>query len=927
MSVPARNPNSPAADHADLSGTTLDRYNLEAFLGAGSMGRVYRAVHTVTLRPCALKLLPDELVKHPGFISHFRAEAQMLAKLNHPNVVQIYTGCEAQSRFFLEMEYIDGGDLQKHVTEAGTANGKGLPEAEVEKIARSVVSALDYAHRHGIIHRDLKPANILLSKTGDVKVSDFGLAAVIGEEHHRNIVQATVSSFTLAKVTSMETIPSQSASGSGSFAGTILYMSPQAMRADPPDPRDDLFSLGIVVYYMLTGRTPSINYTPVSRQRRQLKYNWDPFIATCLAEERGDRFASAAAAEKALMRLRKRRTKWFLAATATAAVALSALGGAFAIHHFQRPLEHPVTPPVGIVTPPPKDQIEEVLAQQTIRFEPVAKQITTMVPVPLVAKASSGLPVQFVVVKGSAIIADSKLTAREAGEIKVRALQNGDAHYAPASPVEYTVQAIAGPTVPPASATDQRKAQTIVIDGIPEKIFPHTAFDINAHSNSGLPISLSVTSGPAKINGRQLSISGAGRVILHAEQSGNTAFLPARAVDKEFLVNDAVAESDSKGKALEPRKNGPLVPRDEGPPGPSGDENHQQARQVFEKAAAGNADAMYKLGTLYDNGQGGPEDNQIAQRWYEKAAGAGSADAMFKLGALYDNGLNAPRDDAKARQWYEKAAAAGSAKAMSRLGVLYYSGKGIARDYERARRWFEKGANGGNAEAMSNLGVFYENGIGVPRDYGQARQWYEKGAVAGSAEAMSNLGTLYQNGVGVNKDSEQALQWYGKAAAAGNVGAMYDLGLLYERGLGVKQNWTLALQWYNKAVAAGSASAMRHMGALYQNGTGVTQDYEQALQWYGKAAAAGSVEAMYYLGYLYSGGQGVKGVKLDRQKSREYYEKAAAAGNTKAMVALGSIYEDGAGVPKDNQQARKWYEKAAAGGEVDAKNRLRSMGK
>ena len=166
----------------------LDRYRIDGLLGAGGMGEVFKGAHVVTQRRCALKLLPEELCRQPNFVTRFHAEAKTLARLNHPHVVQIYTGGESEGRFFLEMEYVDGGDLQRRVLEYCKLTGSGLPETEVRRVTDAVLSALSYAHGQGIVHRDLKPANILLSSAGDVKVSDFGLAAVVGEDLHRTLV-------------------------------------------------------------------------------------------------------------------------------------------------------------------------------------------------------------------------------------------------------------------------------------------------------------------------------------------------------------------------------------------------------------------------------------------------------------------------------------------------------------------------------------------------------------------------------------------------------------------------------------------------------------------------------------------------------------------------------------------------------------------
>jgi formylglycine-generating enzyme required for sulfatase activity/predicted Ser/Thr protein kinase len=299
---------------------SVDPYEVGELLGEGGMGRVYRAVHQVTRRPCALKLLAPALTRQPDFVSRFRSEAQTLARLNHPNIVQIYTGGESHGHYFLEMEMVDGGDLQKRVVNHFAQHKQGLPEAEVLRVADAVLAALEYAHGKKVVHRDLKPANILMSGTGEVKVSDFGLASVIGEDVHRTQIQATIARPGIHQVTSMETVPFTPAASSGSFAGTILYMSPQALRDEPPDPRDDIFSLGVAVYFMLVGRTPAVSYTPIQRQRPALERDWDAFIGGCLAEDLSQRYPTAAAARQALQNALKpkpRRRAWVPITVAT----------------------------------------------------------------------------------------------------------------------------------------------------------------------------------------------------------------------------------------------------------------------------------------------------------------------------------------------------------------------------------------------------------------------------------------------------------------------------------------------------------------------------------------------------------------------------------------------------------------------------------
>src|SRR5882724_922043 len=172
----------------------------------------------------------------------------------------------------------------------------------------------------------------------------------------------------------METVQATPESSAGSFAGTILYMSPQALKAERPDPRDDLFSLGVTVYFMLVGRTPSVNYTPVNRQRKELKRNWDKFIAKCLAEDRSARFQNATEARLALASASKRPSPLLLAGVSGALIL--ALAGGLLVYKFKGPIFKDKDGTGRVISKPPFDpnntsnnSVAHGLKPQAIQFE------------------------------------------------------------------------------------------------------------------------------------------------------------------------------------------------------------------------------------------------------------------------------------------------------------------------------------------------------------------------------------------------------------------------------------------------------------------------------------------------------------------------------------------------------------------------------
>jgi hypothetical protein len=215
------------------------QFALLEIIGRGGMGAVYRARQPTLGREVAIKLLPAEAAADAAFAERFRVEAQALARLQHPHIVAIYeTGETSAGHLFIVMEYVPGQDLA-----ARLAQGR-LPVARALAIASEVCAALEYAHAHGVIHRDIKPGNVLLADDGTVKVADFGVA------HVQREIERTRLTFT------------------GIAIGTPDYMAPEQRTGRPVDARADLFSLGVMLYEMLTGELPLGTWQPPSRKTR-----------------------------------------------------------------------------------------------------------------------------------------------------------------------------------------------------------------------------------------------------------------------------------------------------------------------------------------------------------------------------------------------------------------------------------------------------------------------------------------------------------------------------------------------------------------------------------------------------------------------------------------------------------------------------------
>src|SRR5437870_640784 len=258
-----------------LINTLFDgRYRILRKLGTGGMANVYLAEDEVLGRRVAIKILNDRHAGDDQFVERFRREAKNAASLSHPNIVSIYDRGEAEGTYYIAMEYLDGRSLKELIVARGPA-----PIQLAVDYARQILAAIRFAHRHGIVHRDIKPHNVLVDGEGRLKVTDFGIA------------RAGASQMTEA----------------GSIIGTAQYLSPEQAKGSPVDQTSDLYSVGIVLYELLTGVVPFTGDTPVeiamkhlsaipeppSAKRAEIPRELDLVVMRALAKDPHERYQTA----------------------------------------------------------------------------------------------------------------------------------------------------------------------------------------------------------------------------------------------------------------------------------------------------------------------------------------------------------------------------------------------------------------------------------------------------------------------------------------------------------------------------------------------------------------------------------------------------------------------------------------------------------
>ena len=638
------------------AGTKLGPYKVEALLGAGGMGEVYRARDTRLDRLVAVKVLAARLSTSPEAKRRFDREARAISSLNHPNICTLYDLGHQDGTDFLVMEYLEGETLANRLTKGP------LPPEQVLRYGIEICDGLEKAHKSGVIHRDLKPGNIMLTKSG-AKLMDFGLAKATSDFGMPPRESGSEDTTTFATPP-----PGLPLTVEGTVLGTIQYMAPEQLEGKEADGRSDIFALGTVLYEMASGRAAFTGQSHASIVAAILTYHppaiamaqpmspsaFDSLVRVCLAKDPDERWQTAHDVKLQLRWIAESGTQPNAPAAPPAfapspAAPSGQVGSAGASATGPAPGAYVAPPPAaaaGAATAAYTKRTSEKLAWTVAGIAAVA--VIAMV---LVVVLHVPLPFGFSGDPSSKNVASGKSPPAGGADAKAASASartdSSGANTAQPSPSPASEVSAPTPQSSPAPPAPSEKPQ-------PKRVVDTTPLsDFKPQPGS-------------------------------AEKTA-----PASAPSAPPQASPAQAEaarpaSVDTAKLLQQGKN------------ELGSQNAQAARESFKKAAeAGNAQAAVLLGTLYAQGLGGPKSDWDAVRMFRQAADTGYARGMFNLGLMYELGRVVPvgQDNKAAAHWYTEAANRGDSDASFRLGLMYEEGRGVTKDLNEASRLYAKSSN------------------------------------------------------------------------------------------------------------------------------------------------------------------------------------------------------------------------------------------
>jgi TPR repeat protein len=712
------------------------------------MGRVLEGRDRRLGRPVAIKEL---LSGDPVLRARFEREARITARLQHPAIVSVYeAGCWPGGEPFIAMRRVAGRALDAALAQAQTARARLslLPNL------LSVANAMAYAHAKGVVHRDLKPANVLIGDYGETVVIDWGLAKELGpqDEHAADANDGADSSV------APWVQPPPGATVAGQVLGTPMFMPPEQARGERVDRRADVYSLGAMLYYLVSGSPPfeakgveellqKVKVSaprPLDARRLGIAADLLAIVKKAMARDPRDRYPSAREMAEDLQRFQT--------------------GQLVAVHDYS--------------------------AWQLVgRFVRRHAAILSVAGLALVALGTTGTVAFLKVVRArdtaqhdEADLAESKGTQ----ELEDARAQRSQAY-------GYSISH----RVKPDPDTELADARTL----------ERQACDLGNHEGCRqLGVMESLGEGgpkdyagalallqPACDHGQANACGSLG--VLYDQglgvpvDEGHASQLYQKACDG----GDAVGCRDLAVMA----ENGLGVPLD-----------HDRALGLYRQACDGlDGEACADLGVRYQHGDGVPQDLTQARTLDQKACEGGDVGGCDGLGVLYQHALGVPQDLEQARALYETACNGGYPRGCFNLGVLYDQGEGVEQDSKKAAGLYQRACDGKDPDGCQNLGAAYALGQGVTQDDAAADAMFEKACDLGSGMGCGNLGEQTRDGIGVPQDAARAATLMQKACDGDVAVSCEDLGDLYRDGVGVPKDADKAAALFAEACEGGQSDA------------------------------------------------------------------------------------------------------------------------
>ena len=767
-------------------------YRIIRTLGRGGFGITYLAEQVMVRRQvCVKEFFPKDYYKRDGdtrnitlssdgfgqmmdkFKTKFLKEAQIIAGLDHPNIIRIHDVFEENGTAYYVMEYIEGESLQSIVSRRG-ALGRDEAVGYIEQLA----AALGYIHAHDIAHLDVKPGNVMVrSKDDRALLIDFGLSK------HYDSEGMQTSSTPLGISHGFAPIEQYQVGGVSTFS-----------------PRTDIYSMGATLYYLAMGKVPPAAANVGEDGLDELPSHFGAGVCTAI--------------ERSMQYRRKDRP-----ASAEEFMSLVRGGGQ-----------------TTFVDGPKRDEVQRREPQRDPRPEPRPSKPEGDEPKKSkwwlwLLLAVVGVICGIALMGGDDenpstadmyYAAPAEETTEPVDSVAVDSLvlePIPEPEQKPEDKPEPTLEPVKLPD--PILTLKSKSSVTFDADGGSGKI-TYTL------TNPRDDMQLSVES-----NANWVSVSRSGDTLSYNATANNgessrSAKITVTYGDQSFEVVITQAGKPKPDPTPEPTSG----PKPE--PKPQDDDSNLSASEMFEQgwkyyndrnyteavkwyrkaAEQGNSVAQNNLGVCYEIGKGVAQSYTEAVKWYSKAAEQDYAIAQNNLGVCYEIGKGVAQSYTEAVKWYRKAAEQGNIDAQNNLGSCYLNGCGIAQSYTEAVKWYRKAAEHGSVEAQFNLGVCYETGKGVAQSYTEAVKWYRKAAEQGYAYAQTNLGSCYYYGHGITQSYTEAVKWFRKAAEQGNSVAQNGLGLCYYYGHGIAQSYTDAVKWLRKAAEQGLVEAREALTTL-----------------------------------------------------------------------------------------------------------------